>query len=155
MRLLFLFALLCTIALQPMTAGNTAFEAEWPQWRGPLRNGLSTETGLLKQWPEKGPAVAWSISNLGEGYGSLAIKADRIYVQGTSGTANDAKSTVFCLNRADGKTIWSVTLGAKVDQDKGNGPRGTPTLDGDKLYVLTENGDLACLRERDGSLVWG
>jgi outer membrane protein assembly factor BamB len=150
MKYLFSFALLCASALAPMIASNTAPEAEWPQWRGPLRNGLSSEIGLLKQWPANGPAVTWSITNLGEGYGSLAIKADRIYVQGTKG----AESAVFCLNRTDGKTIWSVSLGPKVDEGRGNGPRGTPTLDGDKLYVLTENGDLACLRERDGSRVW-
>ena len=101
--------------------GNTATAAEWPQWRGPLRNGLSSETGLLKQWPANGPAVTWSITNLGEGYGSVAIKENRIYVQGTSGTANEAKSTVFCLNRADGKTIWSVPLGAKVDEVRATG----------------------------------
>ncbi|HEX2487930.1 MAG TPA: PQQ-binding-like beta-propeller repeat protein [Blastocatellia bacterium] len=151
MRILFSFALISAFALLSVTAGNTTPEAEWPQWRGPLRNGLSTETGLLKQWPANGPAVAWSITNLGEGYGSLAIKADRLYVQGTKGS----ESAAFCLNRADGKTIWSVSLGPKVDESRGNGPRGTPTLDGDRLYVLTENGDLACLRERDGSRVWG
>jgi len=150
-RILFSFALICAFALLSVTAGNTTPEAEWPQWRGPLRNGLSSETGLLKQWPANGPAVAWSITNLGEGYGSLAIKADRLYVQGTKGS----ESAVFCLNRADGKTIWSTSLGPKVDESRGNGPRGTPTLDGDSLYVLTENGDLACLRERDGSRVWG
>jgi outer membrane protein assembly factor BamB len=151
MRFLFSFAALCAFALMPMMMGTIATEADWPQWRGPLRNGLSSETGLLKQWPEKGPTVTWSITNLGEGYGSLAIRADSIYVQGTRG----AESAVFCLNRADGKTIWSVSLGPKVDESRGNGPRSTPTLDGDRLYVLTENGDLACLRERDGSRVWG
>src|SRR6185436_14191939 len=104
MKFLFSFALFCTFALLTMTVGNTAPEAEWPQWRGPLRNGLSSETGLLKQWTEKGPAVTWSNTNLGEGYGSVAVRGDRIYVQGTS----DAKSTVFCLSRANGKTIWSV-----------------------------------------------
>jgi outer membrane protein assembly factor BamB len=155
MKFLFSMMFVCMLALLPFAAGTVAPDAEWPQWRGPLRNGLSNETGLLKQWPEKGPAVAWSISNLGEGYGSQAIKGERIYVQGTSGAAGEAKSTLFCLNRADGKTIWSMAFGAKVDQDKGNGPRGTPTLDGDRLYVLTENGDLACLREKDGSRVWG
>ena len=154
MKLLFSFVLFCAFALLTIPVGNTAPEAEWPQWRGPLRNGLSSETGLLKQWPEKGPAVTWSITNLGEGYGSVAVRADRIYVQGTSGAAGEAKSAVFCLNRADGKTIWSVAFGPRVEQDKGNGPRGTPTLDGDRLYVLTENGDLTCLRERDGSRVW-
>jgi len=155
MKFIFTFVLFCAFALLTITVANTAPEADWPQWRGPLRNGLSSETGLLKLWPEKGPAVTWSIANLGEGYGSVAIRGDRIYVQGTSGAAGEAKSAVFCLNRADGKTIWSVAFGPRVEQDKGNGPRGTPTLDGDRLYVLTENGDLACLRERDGSRVWG
>ena len=155
MKFLFSIALLFAFVLLPLTAGTVAPEAEWPQWRGPQRNGLSGETGLLKQWPEKGPATVWSIANLGEGYGSVAIRGDRVYVQGTSGAAGEAKSTVFCLNRADGKTIWSVAFGARVEQDKGNGPRGTPTLDGDRLYVLTENGDLACLREKDGSRIWG
>lgn len=150
MRVLFSFALLCTFALLTITVGNTAPEAEWPQWRGTLRNGVSSETGLLKQWPANGPAVTWSITNLGEGYGSLAVKADRIYVQGTSGGA----SAVFCLNRADGKTIWSASLGPNMDESRGNGPRSTPSLDGDRVYALTENGDLACLRARDGSRVW-
>lgn len=151
MKLLFSFALICIFALQPMTVGNTAPEAEWPQWRGPLRNGVSSETGLLKQWPANGPAVIWSIKNLGEGYGSLSIRADRIYAQGTKGS----ESVVFCLNRADGKTIWAVSLGPTAGNDRGNGPRGTPTLDGDRVYALTESGDLACLRERDGSRLWG
>jgi outer membrane protein assembly factor BamB len=105
---------------------------------------------LLKQWPASGPSQIWSISNLGEGYGSLAVKGDRIYVQGTSGAA----SAVFCLNRADGKTVWTASLGPKVNEGRGNGPRSTPTLDDDRIYVLTENGDLACLRARDGSRIW-
>ena len=150
MKTLCSIVLLCLLALMPLTIGNTAAEAEWPQWRGPLRNGISSETGLLKQWPANGPTTVWAISNLGEGYGSLAVKADRIYVQGTSGAA----SAVFCLNRADGKTIWTTSLGPMLKQNKGNGPRSTPTLDGDRLYVLTENGDLACLRQRDGSALW-
>jgi outer membrane protein assembly factor BamB len=150
MKSVFTFMLFCAVALLPMTAGTTAPETDWPQWRGPLRDGKSTETGLPKQWPEKGPAVSWSIANLGEGYGSLAIRGNRIYVQGTK----DKESAVFCLNRADGKTIWSVSFGQWLAQDKGNGPRGAPMRDGDKLYVLTENGELACLKESDGSRVW-
>ena len=123
---------------------------EWPQWRGPQRTGLSSETGLLKQWPAEGPRKVWSINGLGEGYGSLAIKGDRILVQGTNGSA----SVVYCLNRADGKTIWSAALGPKRDESRGNGPRATPTIDEDRVYVLTENGDLVCLRLRDGSPIW-
>jgi outer membrane protein assembly factor BamB len=123
---------------------------DWPQWRGPERNGISKDTGLLKQWPSSGPQKSWSISNLGEGYGSIAIKGDRVFVQGTRGEA----SVVFCLNRADGKAVWSAALGAKVKQSEGNGPRSTPTVDDNRVYILTENGDLACLNTRDGSPVW-
>src|SRR5215510_4238562 len=124
--------------------------SDWPQWRGPERNGVSKDTGLIKQWPSSGPQRVWSISSLGEGYGSLAIKGDRIFVQGTSGNS----SVVFCLNRADGKTAWAAALGQKVNEGRGNGPRSTPTLDNDNIYALTENGDLVCLRAGDGSPVW-
>jgi outer membrane protein assembly factor BamB len=124
--------------------------SDWPQWRGPERNGVSKDTGLIKQWPSSGPQRAWSISGLGEGYGSLAIKGDRIFVQGTSGSS----SVVFCLNRGDGKTVWSAALGSKVNEGRGNGPRSTPTVDNDRVYALTENGDLVCLRAPDGSPVW-
>lgn len=137
------------LSLSPLTTGAPA-AGDWPQWRGPERTGLSQEKGLMKQWPETGPKRNWSISNLGEGYGSLAIQGDRIFVQGTNRNA----SVVFSLNRADGKTVWSAALGPKVDEGRGNGPRSTPTIDGDRIYVLTENGDLACLRGRDGSRVW-
>ena len=111
---------------------------------------MSKDTGLIKQWPSSGPQRAWSISSLGEGFGSIAIKGDRIFVQGTKESA----SVIFCLNRADGKTVWSAALGPKVNEGRGNGPRSTPTVDNDRVYVLTENGDLACLRAPDGSPVW-
>ncbi len=123
---------------------------DWPQWRGVERNGLSKDTGLLKQWPASGPQQVWAISNLGEGFGSLAVKGDRIYVQGTKGSA----SAVFCLNLANGATVWTTALGPRLEEGRGNGPRSTPTVDGDRLYALTENGDLACLNVRDGSSVW-
>lgn len=142
-------AVMLMLSLSPLTTGAPA-AGDWPQWRGPERTGLSQEKGLMKQWPETGPKRNWSISNLGEGYGSLAIQGDRIFVQGTNRNA----SVVFSLNRADGKTVWSAALGPKVDEGRGNGPRSTPTIDGDRIYVLTENGDLACLRGRDGSRVW-
>jgi outer membrane protein assembly factor BamB len=124
--------------------------SDWPQWRGPERNGLSKDTGLLKQWPSSGPQKVWAISGLGEGYGTVAVRGDRIYMQGTGESASE----VFCLNRADGKKVWSAALGPKLNEGKGNGPRSTPTVDDDRVYVLTENGDLACLRAGDGSPVW-
>ncbi len=64
------------------------------------------------------------------------------------------RGVVFCLNRRDGKTIWTSSLAGRMEQDRGDGPRGTPTLDGDRVFVLAENGELACLRAQDGAKVW-
>lgn len=123
---------------------------DWTQWRGPDRSGLSQETGLMKQWPASGPPRMWSTSGLGGGYGSISVKGDRIFLQGSNGR----QSLVFSVNRADGKSVWSKALGPTVGNDRGSGPRGTPTIDDDRLYALTENGDLACLRAADGTVLW-
>jgi len=131
-------------------AAPAAVEGSWPQWQGPDRNGISKEAGLLQDWPKSGPPVVWSVNTMGRGYGSVAILGDRIYVQGTQGK----DSVVFCVNRMDGKTLWIRSLGPRLNQDRGEGPRGTPTVEREQLYALTEAGDLACLKVRDGSVVW-
>ena len=126
--------------------------ADWPQWQGPERTRISKETGLLKEWPAGGPKVIWTANDLGSGYGSMAVAGNRVFLQGARG----ANSMVIALNRADGKEVWSKALGpveTKMRSDRGAGPRGTPTVDGDRLCVLTENGDLACLKT-DGTAVW-
>ena len=125
---------------------------DWPQWQGPDRTRISTETGLLKEWPSGGPRLLWTANNLGTGYGSMSVGGDRVYLQGARGNT----SFVIALSRADGKQVWSKALGpieTKMRTDRGAGPHGTPTVDGDRLYVITENGDLACLKA-DGSPVW-
>jgi outer membrane protein assembly factor BamB len=123
---------------------------DWPQWRGPDRNGVSKETGLLAQWPRSGPPVGWAASMLGAGYGSISVQGDRVYVQGM----RNRQSVVSTLNRADGKLVWVRILGPAGDNDRGPGPRSTPTIDGDRVYALSETGDLACLRVADGSVIW-
>jgi len=123
---------------------------DWPQWRGPDRNGLSKETGLLSQWPRSGPPVVWSAAMLGAGYGSIAVQRDRVYVQGM----RNRQSVVSTLNRADGKLMWVRILGPAGENDRGPGPRSTPTIDGDRVYALSETGDLACLRAADGTVIW-
>ncbi len=131
-------------------SGQAVAGVDWPQWRGPDRSGISTETGLLDQWPDAGPARVWSTSNLGGGFGSIAVRGDRVFVQGM----RDGRSVVSALNRADGKLVWMKNLGAAGNNYQGSGPRGTPTVDDDRIYVLTESGDLACLRVGDGGVVW-
>ena len=137
------------LAAAVIAAGVTVAAADWPQWQGADRTRISRETGLMKEWPAKGPAVVWQATGLGSGYGSMAVAGERVFVQGTRG----GNSVVVALNRADGKEVWSKALGRSGDDDRGPGPRGTPTVDGDRLYVLTENGDLACVKT-DGTAVW-
>jgi outer membrane protein assembly factor BamB len=123
--------------------------SDWPQWQGLDRTRVSKEAGFLKEWPAGGPPVVWTANGLGAGYGSMAVAGDRVYLQGARGS----NSVVIALNRADGKEVWSKAIGPVETNDRGTGPRGTPTLDGDRLYVLTENGDLACIKT-DGAMVW-
>lgn len=138
------------IVLGAVSLAGQSASFDWPQWRGPDRNGLSKETGLLSQWPRSGPAVAWSAAMLGAGYGSIAVQGDRVYVQGM----RNRQSVVSTLNRADGKVVWVRILGPAGDNDRGPGPRSTPTIDGDRVYALSETGDLACLRAADGTVIW-
>ena len=149
-RLLVVCVALMACAALARAQGGTNSTTDWPQWRGPSRSAISPETGLLKSWPAAGPPRAWSTSNLGAGFGSIAVSRDRIFVQGM----RNFQSVVSALNRADGTLVWVKPIGKAVDNYQGPGPRGTPTVDGDRLYVLTENGDLAALRVQDGAVVW-
>ena len=132
-------------------SAKTASALDWPQWRGPKRDGLSLETGLLSSWPSAGPKKLWSISNLGQGYGSLAIHGDRVYVQSRT---SDGKSVLSVLNIANGAPVWTIPLGRGLDQDRGGGPRGTPSIDGDRVFAMTEDGELVCHLLKNGNPVW-
>ena len=137
------------VSLSLFAAGQAPAAFDWPQWRGPDRTGVSKETGLAQAWPASGPPVVWSISGLGAGYGAVAVKGTHIFVQGLRGR----QTMVHAINRADGKYLWSKNVGSGGSNDRGSGPRGTPTIDGDRMYVLGESGDLMCLRE-DGTQLW-
>ena len=142
-------ALASLVCLALALASNLPAE-DWPQWRGPNRDGKSAETDLLRSWPEGGPKLAWKAGGLGAGYGSVSIEGEQILVQGTVGK----KSAVFCLNPANGSIVWQTPLGKMLKHNKGNGPRGTPTIEGDDVYALSEAGDLARLNRADGKVVW-
>ena len=118
--------------------------ADWPQFRGPKRDGLSTETGLLKNWPKEGPPLAWTAKGLGGGYSSVSIAGDRIYTLG-----NKAKSThLVALDRATGKVLWTAEVGPQ-----GGSLGCTPTVDGDRIYALGQAGDLVCI-DASGKRLW-
>ena len=128
----------------------TTWGGDWPEWRGPDRTGLSGESGLLQSWPSAGPPVVWSRRGLGQGYGTVAVKGGRIFVQGKEGKS----SSLFCLSQLDGTVLWTKELGTGLEHGRGSGPRSTPSVDGSRVYALTEHGDLACLEARSGKLLW-
>ena len=142
--------LLASIFCFGVAAPHAQVTTDWPQWRGPSRSAISPETGLLATWPAAGPPRVWAASNLGGGFGSISVSRDRVYVQGM----RNGQSLLSALNRADGKLVWTKPIGRSVDNYQGPGPRGTPSVDGDRVYVLTENGDLASLTQQDGTIVW-
>lgn len=139
-------------------AAPLATGADWPQWRGPNRDGVSKETGLLKSWPEKGPKLVWTFEKTGVGYGSPAVVGDKIFILGADDPEKGDKEFAICLNAKTGEEIWRKTLDnadGKYLYNWGTGPRSTPTVDGDFLYILGAKGDLQCLKSSDGAKVWG
>jgi outer membrane protein assembly factor BamB len=123
---------------------------EWPQWRGANRDGISKETGLLKQWPEGGPPLVWKASGAGRGYSSFAISKGRLYTMGLRGD----REFIIAFDITNGKEVWATPNGRAFRNDRGDGPRGTPTLDGDRLYALGGNGDFSSLDLKTGKVVW-
>ena len=124
--------------------------ADWPQWRGPNRDDISTESGLLKAWPEGGPARVWMFEDCGVGYAGPAIVEDRLYTLGGRNGGED----LICLDTANGNELWSARLGDLYSNDWGDGPRSTPTIDGEKIYAMAAGGNLVCINADDGATVW-
>jgi outer membrane protein assembly factor BamB len=133
-------------------AGSAA-AFDWPQWQGPDRNAISKEHGLLKEWTNGGPPLAWQIKGLGGGDSAPSIAAGRIFGMGNRGE----DEVVWALSEKDGKTVWATRLGPAFQQQTPQGKEGpgcTPTVDGELLYVEGLGGDLACLQVKDGKIVW-
>ena len=144
---------LLVIACYPMfaTAFVTAADGPWPQWLGPHRDGISTETGLLQTWAPEGPPRQWLYENCGLGYSGPAIVGDRLFILGT----REDQEQLLCLDTTQrGKELWHTPLGPVYENNWGDGPRSTPIVEGEFVYALVAEGNLSCLRIQDGSIVW-
>ena len=125
--------------------------ADWPQWRGPNRDGISSETGLVAAWPPAGPRLVWRATGLGEGYASIAVARGRLYTQGQRGS----QQFVMAFDVKTGSKLWETPTSARsFRESRGNGPRGTPTVDGDRLYAMAADGTLASLDAATGKVIW-
>ena len=145
------FACSTTIHLCSALAGD----ADWPQWRGPARDGHAAPQTLLQDWPEGGPKVKWEFRGTGVGYTAPAIVGDKLFTMGTKGD----KCFAICISAGNGQLIWETPVsrassGEDYAHGWGGGPRSTPTIDGDHVYVLSDVGVLACLQTSDGKLIW-
>ena len=135
-------------------ATRSSSSADWPQWRGPDRSGVSKETGLLKQWPKEGPKLLWQVNDIGDGYSTPVVVGTRIYLMSNRGMDNEF---VQALSTQDGKVVWTTRVGKVGNPDQNpNYPkaRSTPTVDGKLIYVLSSDGDLACLEAKSGEIQW-
>jgi len=137
-----------------LISANLVIAQDWPQFRGPHRDGKSPETGLLKQWPEGGPKLLHTISGFGDGFSSPVIAGKRIYISGKVG--DDLR--FFCFDQT-GKKIWEQTHGpAFLEKHAPHSPypgsRGSATLDGDLVYLVGGLGRLTAYRSGTGEPVW-
>ena len=138
---------LCLMVFGLVAVG--AFAEDWPQFRGPDRNGVSKETGLLTQWPQGGPELLWTADGCGLGFSSVAIADGTIYVSGDSGQS----CQVVALD-LEGKVKWRRPFGQAHTRGRFPGTRSTPTVDGNSVYCLGPQGDLGCIDAKSGRLRW-
>jgi outer membrane protein assembly factor BamB len=136
-----------------------AFALDWPQWRGPARDAHQTETGLLQQWPAGGPKRLWMFEKAGMGYSGFAVAGGKLFTMGV----RDGQEVLYALDAATGKELWATPMGALYEKggekpdynvNWGEGPRSTPTVDGDRVYALGAWGNLVCASTKDGKKLW-
>jgi outer membrane protein assembly factor BamB len=123
---------------------------DWPQWRGPDRTGVSRETGLLKEWPAGGPPRVWLYKNAGNGYSGPAIFGGKLFTMGT----RESAEILIALNANTGEELWTARIGPVLQNGWGDGPRGTPTVNGGHVYTLGGQGNLICASVSDGKVLW-
>jgi outer membrane protein assembly factor BamB len=148
---LFVVATIAGVSRSTLPAGRVS---DWPQWRGPNRDGVSKESGLLKQWPKEGPKLLWQLNDIGDGYSGPSVVGTRMYLMSNRGMENEF---VQALSTQDGKVIWTTRVGNVGNPtQEPNFPkaRSTPTVDGNFIYALGSDGDLVCLELTSGKMRW-
>lgn len=138
------FGLVCA----SFTHAADGTDGEWAQWRGPDRTGISKETGLLKQWPTEGPKQLWKVAGLGDGYSTPSFSGGKIFTVGTK----MKDEFLIVLDGKDGKRIGDVKIGVVTG---GYGaPKSTPTIDNGFAYVISSNGNFACVDIKEMKIKW-
>ncbi len=135
-------------AMVLLATGGAAAD-DWPQFRGPNRDGISRETGLLSPWPESGPRELWRVK-LGAGFAGVAAVAGRLYTMDSQGE----EELAVCLDAAEGREVWRTAVDSLFHEAVGDGPRTTPTVEGERLWVVGSYGQLVAIGSADGERLW-
>jgi outer membrane protein assembly factor BamB len=140
------------IILALLCASADAETGSWAQWRGPDRDGHSSDKGLLKEWPAGGPKLVWKATGLGLGYATVSLAGDRLYTMGDKQDAN----YLLALNAENGQPVWSARVGKTGAPGWGGfaGPRAAPTIDGDRVFAVGQYGELVCADAATGREIW-
>ncbi|WP_146513469.1 outer membrane protein assembly factor BamB family protein [Rubripirellula amarantea] len=150
------FATLCLLVAVITPASDLfAGDADWPQWRGPQRDGHAAPQELLESWPEQGPRLKWTFTQAGRGYSALAVVDDRIYTMGS----DEENCYAYCIDFKSGKEMWKTAVGkastsGEYNHGWGGGPRATPTVDGDQIFLTTDIGVVVALAKDSGEVQW-
>ncbi len=144
-RLIVVLAVVMSVSFTALT-----FAADSPQFRGQKGDGKFSDTGLLKKWPDGGPEKLWAISGIGKGYASVSVVGDTIY---TAGMLDDKQGYVFALD-LNGNIKKKVTYGKETQDNWAPGARSTPTIDGNRLYVMSGLGVLNCFDAGSLKKIW-
>ena len=139
-----------SMCLLLLACGVVAGAGDWPQWRGPNRDGICQETGLLKQWPQGGPKLLWEIAGLGTGYSTVSILDGRLYSMGDREAGGEKAQYVYAYDLGTRAELWATKIGPAHS----DGPRSTPTVEGGFAYVVGTRGDVVCLTADAGRVVW-
>jgi outer membrane protein assembly factor BamB len=143
-------ALVFALASPALSGPAAGGAADWNQWRGPKRDGVSPDTGLLKSWPPGGPHMLWKATGLGGGFSGVSVSGGRLFTMGDLGDAG----YLLALNLATGKPVWKAKVGRTGGGGGHPGPRCTPACDGQVVVALGQYGDLVCVSAADGRELW-
>ena len=143
---------LVSLAVLPSVASalEPNLKEEWPQWRGPKRDNISSTKGISTDWQTKPPTLAWKLDGMGAGYAGVSVVGDRLYTTGNIGNSQ----SVIAVDLKNHSVAWTTPLTDSSPKHGYEGSRCTPTVDGDRVYAITSNGQISCLKVSDGSLVW-
>ena len=138
------------ITILPILSSLSLWSKDWPSWRGENRSGVSTETGLLQEWPKGGPKKLWFSNGAGLGYSGFTIEGGTLFTMG----AFDKYEYLIALDETSGEKVWSIKVGELLTNGWGDGPRMSPTVYGNFVYALGGKGNLICVDRKTGQKRW-